>query len=198
LAALPFRREQSILNASTEPNQVTGPTQSALNGPAADKSTKFAPVVPSLNDLDRFGELPAFTPGTGFAAVSDPPARRHIDIPLTYEDLAVPIDQPKPILDRFSATATVHKQQLDAEKIAGLVMPPLETLPIEQQHALMQSAQQNFANQPGSEPGTSGRLASASSTSSEGSNGEASSTKRYDAKASAELERERYWIRQPK
>jgi hypothetical protein len=165
----------------------------------AENPGNAAASVPSLRDIDRYREITAYPAVTDYSPNSDLPARRRVDIPLTYEDLAVPIDQPKPIVERFSATASVRQQQLDAEKIAGLVMPPLETLPIEQQHELMRSAQQITGSNPSSANSASGRLASVSSLSSLNSEETgARPTKPSDAKAMAESGRERFWIRQPK
>jgi len=55
-------------------------------------------------------------------------SRRRAEIPLTYEDLQVPIDQPDPIKERFNATVPIRALELEQERTAELVMPAMESL----------------------------------------------------------------------
>ncbi len=193
LAALPFRRYQSIPDASNSPTQVTGPAHSVLKASELAPETN-AEQLPSLAEMDRL-----ISPHDAFYRSASPPPRRrqHVDIPLTYDDLAVPLDQPKPIRERFNATTTVRKQQLQEDRIAELVMPPMESLPIADQQELSRVAD-TFV-----QPGTSGRGQASGRFASTPS--ASNSPFRADEKVSvldttptAQAEtRQRHWIRQP-
>lgn len=198
LAALPFRRYHSIHDASAEPSQVTGPSQTELH------STQFDPTrasdaerLTSLSQSQIDDRLSAYADAYAVASSPANQRRRQLDIPLTYEDLAVPIDQPKPIMERFNATAPVRQQQLQAEQIAQLVMPPMESLPVHQQEELHRVAE-SIRSQP--EAGrAAGRLASASAPPlGRGFASDAHAASTYEPlQQPGETERERFWIRQP-
>lgn len=114
------------------------------------------------------------------------PEPRRIDIPLTYQDLEQPIDQPVAIQRRFSATAMVREKQLEQERVAGLVMPAMEALATSQQEELKRVAES--VSSADIETGqAAGRLASA-----------LSSEKQVERLPEAQsAERPRHWIRQP-
>ena len=110
--------------------------------------------------------------------------RHRADIPLTYEDLEVPIDQPEPIKQRFNATVANRAEQLERERVAGLVMPKLESLAVEQIQQIEKAATQ-FAEKTNELPKVTGSLASSRET-------------QVDRlPKSADSNRQRHWIRQP-
>ncbi len=92
LAALPFRRYQAIPQSSP-PTDATGPTQSTLFG------LDFETVV---KDPAAEAELPSLA----LPQVEDwERTQRQIRMPLTYDDLAIPLTLPPSFHDKFSATA---------------------------------------------------------------------------------------------
>ena len=193
LAALPFRRYESIPDASNSPTQVTGPARSVLHASELDTEPD-AERLPSLAEMD-----PLIRPRDAFYAAETPPPRRRrsVDIPLTYDDLAVPLDQPKPIRDRFNATTTVRKHQLEEERIAELVMPPMESLPIAEQQELNRVAD-TFAEPRSSGRGrASGRFASSPSASNSPFRSDGKISVLDTTPAMQEGARQRHWIRQP-
>jgi hypothetical protein len=127
LAALPFRRYQTIPDASTGPAQATGPTQSAIS----ERSLKMLVDSKSAGSSEALSppELPIWTP-------PEQPKRRSESIPLTYEDLLVPIDRPDNVQQRFSATVEARQSQPDNSRLPELVMPALESLALSQQHEI--------------------------------------------------------------
>lgn len=147
LAALPFRRYQENPDASNEPVQVTGPSESILDVPALvigngpPTPSGFAASDLSLDALAS--EAPTWQ-GNRFPAGRDKVIRadrRQIDIPLTYEDLAAPLDEPFAMQQRFSATVSSREKQLQRERAAEMVMPSMESLAIDQQRELDRIAQ---------------------------------------------------------
>ena len=143
LAALPFRRYHSIQDASAEPSQVTGPSQTELQSTQFDPSRasnaeRFPSLVQSQFE-DRFAGY-----ADSYAVASSPATKRQrqLDIPLTYEDLATPIDPPAAIEQRFSATVGVRekqaaqREQMQREHADALLMPGLETLSLQQREHL--------------------------------------------------------------
>ena len=156
MAALPFRRYQAIPDASAVPAQVTGPSHSALDGPVpgrrSDAVVRESPNAAELNDAVLASHVPTWQPPTA-------PRPRQLDVPLTYDDLAVPIDQPKPIQDRFNATAAVRQIQVESERVASLEMPPMENLVASQQEELQRvinSMEAPNPRPPAHAPGTAG------------------------------------------
>ncbi len=125
-----------------------------------DDADSNAKQIPSLADIDSLRDLRPQVDPYGFASGQAPATRRQIDIPLTYDDLAVPLDQPKPVMDRFSATATVQQKRLEQDRIAGLVMPPMESLPLAQQQELISVAKSIAPAETQTQSRASGRLAS--------------------------------------
>lgn len=187
LAALPFRKYQVIPDASSDPSHVTGPTQSPLSSSVTADSAPKTEQLPSLADPGTF--LPTTVAG-------QTPNRRHIDIPLTYDDLAVPLDQPKPVLDRFSAVASVHQQKLEQERVSSLVMPALESLPLAQQPDFVRHSDSVVSSIEQPQRRAAGRLASAMPP--EPANDEVQSTPLGSLpSADDEAHSQRYWIRQP-
>lgn len=195
LASLPFRRYQSIPDASADPVHVTGPTQSALAAPPSTLALDQPQVQPGLESLpaqDLASNLPQWQPQPQTAAATAP---RPIDVPLTFDDLMAPIDQPVPIQQRYGATVPIREQQLEAERVAGIVMPALESLAasevkeLEQGLAQMQPQPEPVVTQPSRLPPNRSSRASASLASSRdeplpGGNQPAET-------------RARHWIRQP-
>jgi hypothetical protein len=176
LAALPFRRYPVLPDASSAPAQLTGPTRSALDKPAIDE-----PEVETAAHVSMLASLPPL-PGldSPLPVPNAPPQRLRMDVPLSYEDLALPLDQPPVIDERFNATTKVHRQRLEQERV-DLVMPDIESLAAKQQKELQRAAttaQQQLAT------------------------GTQASSERRDAQIerlpeSSPAERERHWIRQP-
>ncbi len=186
LAALPFRRYQAIPDASSAPAQVTGPMQSVL------ESTSPATIAAELESKPPSTQAPVgdYLP-TDFAARRANQRRdlaqfatRRADIPLTYEDLEVPIDQPDPIKQRFNATAPIRAEQLERERVTALVMPKMETLAITEVQQIQQAASR-FAEGSKATGNVTGSLASSRAEQID------------DLPASPDSHRQRHWIRQP-
>ncbi len=110
-----------------------------------------------------------------WSQTAQPARERHIDIPLTFEDLEMPIDQPAMIADKFAATVPIRQRELEREQIAGLEMPRMETLAASQREELRKVAE------------TATTLASATSREKQ--------TQRLPSTKS--IDRDRHWIRQP-
>ncbi len=192
LAALPFRKYQAIPDASAAPAQVTGPTQSALD--QSDTSvlvTNDSPAKepPNQTTEERFvaldtavlvSNLPPWQPNT------PSPTPRSSDIPLTYDDLAFPIEPPPPIAQRFNATAAIREQTLEQERVSALVMPAMEQLAAAQQLELQQVAE-NVRT-------VSDRLNESRATGSLASSRDAGVEALPDE---TPVDRDRHWIRQP-
>lgn len=185
LAALPFRRYQAIPDASSAPLQVTGPSQSALDSPQLDSVESDAPPDGAGGQkVDNSGLLVATSrPWTQEVSARAP---RRIEMPLTYEDLAQPIDQPTAIQHRFNATTRAREEQLERNRAAELVMPAMESLAVEQQQQLEQAVAALEAQSATSR--ATGTLASSTSSSDRGLD---------QLPKAAPSERQRHWIRQP-
>jgi hypothetical protein len=185
LAALPFRRYQAIPDASSAPLQVTGPSQSALDSPQLDSVEAGSPPGGAAGEKVVDSGLLVATSRQWTEPVV-PRAPRQIDIPLTYEDLALPIDQPSAIQQRFNATARAREKQLERKRIAELVMPAMESLAVSQQQQLERAAA--ASNTQSETTRATGTLASSTS----------SPDRRLEQLPEvAPAERERHWIRQP-
>lgn len=148
LAALPFRRYHIQTDG---PIQATGPSQSALDadanrGLASERDSETAVGSPQL----LTESLPPWR-----QTVTPPPTRR-IDIPLSFEDLLIPIDHPGPISDRFNATADVRAKQLQRERAVAMEMPPMESLAVTLQEELrnkIHASQTRSMDQPDTDQG---------------------------------------------
>jgi hypothetical protein len=138
------------------------------------------------------------------APVAEP---RPIDVPLTFEDLMTPIDQPSPIQERYSATTPIRALQAEQERVAGLVMPAMESLAANQLEELQRSIAElkpqptaqpqptTGAPQGSAEPRAAGSLASSREAMPEQLPKAAPNA---GANAADPAERERHWILQPK
>ncbi len=125
LLALPFRRHPATPDASVAPAALSGPSQSALDTTLEPQSRQTTAIAD--NTLDS---LPVWNP-TPVVRQS-----RQLDIPLTYEDLALPIDQPAAIEQRFSATARVQEKKEARRRESAMVMPSLESLTLQQREQM--------------------------------------------------------------
>jgi hypothetical protein len=211
LAALPFRKYQAIPDASSAPAQVTGPTQSALD--SADSSQLVTNPWPadqpssdaSLEAINA-GALASNLPPWHPLATSQAP--RSVDIPLTYDDLAMPIDPPPPIAQRFNATVPIRQQQLEQQRVSALVMPAMQQLAATQQlepqrvSALVMPAMQQLAATQQLElqrVAESVRTLSDQQNDSKAAGSLASSRDRSLERLPkvAPVKRDRHWIRQP-
>ena len=134
LAALPFRRYRTIQDASTEPVQATGPTQSAMEQTdlrmLVDSSPSTFPASVAAIDHALTSKPPTWS------APAPPTRRRTANMPLTYEDLAVPIDQPASVQQRFNATVEYQRNRPARDATAGLVMPRMDSLGLSEQQEI--------------------------------------------------------------
>ena len=141
LAALPFRRYQAIPDSSTSPVHVTGPTHSALQMGQLDAIAGDAFLPPQITDAMLPGSILATHASAGKAtgpqAQTQPPAtqeatlasrKRQFDVPLTYEDLVLPIEVPGVVQERFNATAAVQSIQMEKKRMANKAQPRMETI----------------------------------------------------------------------
>ena len=197
LAALPFRKYQAIPDASSAPAQVTGPTRSALDPadssvlvtndspantpPSNSPEGRFVPLDTSLLDTAVLtSNLPPWQPN------APSPTLRNADIPLTYDDLAFPIEPPPPIARRFNATVPIREQALEQERVSALVMPAMDQLAVTQQLELQQVAE--------SVRTLSDRLNQSRAKGSLASSRDANVDRLPDDTL---VDRDRHWIRQP-
>ncbi|QDT06210.1 hypothetical protein K227x_46180 [Rubripirellula lacrimiformis] len=120
LAALPFRRPSVDPAPSTEWGDATGPTESAL-----DASLRSDIAASGSGDIEL--PLPGSLPVWG-REPRPKPAPRRVDVPLSFDDLMVPIDQPDPIRQRFAATAEVRAADLERQRVAAIEMPSLDAV----------------------------------------------------------------------
>jgi len=136
LAALPFRRYQAIPDSSTNPVHVTGPTNSALQMGPPDAITQDAFRHPQASDAMPPGSILA-THSPAIEAARQQPRpqdgilasrQRRSDVPLTYEDLMLPIEMPEVVQERFNATAAVKSIQMDKERLANKELPRMEKM----------------------------------------------------------------------
>lgn len=188
LAALPFRRYESTPAPPSAPAHLTGPTESSLRpalGPPADGGPAGAAIP-----LDGAAALATTAPGADQAwPGTGQRFRPRQGVPLTYEDLEVPISLPPPIADRFNATAPIRALEAEQERLTDsrrleLVMPPAEAL-AQSQLAQIETAASEFVAEHREGPAVSGALVSARET-------------RLDTLPKpAAGDRQRHWIRQP-
>lgn len=190
LAALPFRRYQAIPDASSAPAQVTGPMQSVLQSNAAVDIAADRSQQQSAFDSASYGygrSTGAYDSIAHRRAVTQI-TRQRADIPLSYQDLEIPIDQPDPIKQRFNAAAPIRAEQLARERAAGLLMPAMETLAASQVDQIEIAANQ-FVDASIDNAKVTGSLASAR---------DADVEQLPQGKGSQQdADRERHWIRQP-
>ncbi len=136
LAALPFRRYQAIPDSSSAPAQVTGPTQGILEQSVLESNASRALAAEHRDESVRDDAAPndpgLFVPSYRSPFLAD---RLQIDhnpqranIPLTFEDLQVPLDLPDPVKRRFSATSPIRALQMEQDRTTEIVMPDLESL----------------------------------------------------------------------
>lgn len=145
LAALPFRRYEAIPDVANGSANATGPILSELDTQAPSPATglpstglpSLAQAVPASTGIP--GAIPGFDSGDfasrSYRTQGEPadwhstgrPAA-HSPLPLTFDDLMTPIDQPEPIAQRFGATAANHARHLQQERAAAIEMPPMESL----------------------------------------------------------------------
>ena len=141
LAALPFRRYQAIPDSSTTPVHATGPTNSALQmgaiNPVSDAI--FSPpqmadailpgsILATHVDTDGPGELQQPHSNSLDQITKFAKTERFPDVPLTYEDLMLPIEMPEIVRERFNATAAVKSIQMDKDRLADNEMPRMEPM----------------------------------------------------------------------
>jgi hypothetical protein len=198
LLSLPFRRP-------------TLPDPSSVNEGGDANVTEFfddESLALLVQEVTDDAQVPlAFQPQTDFSPPQPPPSQRLV--PLTYEDLAVPVGRDLYYEDRFNASANVVAQNAQAaNRIAEL----------ERAFAQAETAEQNRVGLPegpvwdygipgpAPEPSQSTRahLASAASSAKLTVQGEAVPKSILsqlpppdDADASSQADRSRHWIRQP-
>ena len=56
------------------------------------------------------------------------PVNVEFDVPLTYEDLVLPIEIPGVVQERFNATAAVQSIQMEKKRMANKAQPRMETI----------------------------------------------------------------------
>ena len=96
------------------------------------------------------------------------------------------------IQQRFNATTMGREKQLERERVAGLLMPAMESLAVSQQEELRRVAEAATSDQATSDDTAAGKAAATL----------ASTTSRHQEgierlPEAPPVERERYWIRQP-
>ena len=110
-AALPFRRYQPAFPPVSDPFQATGPSESTLFPLDFETSNLRADVVQlerSVVDGRLVSEVDS-TSSSGISELRSMPrqiSRRASDIPLTFEDLAAPIEHPGTARDRWVQAGT--------------------------------------------------------------------------------------------
>lgn len=191
LAALPFRKYQAIPDASAAPAHITGPTQSALDSVETTQLVNNRVTTdprPSEVHEQTLAALETTLASTEPRWQPEPPALRprNAEVPLTYDDFALPIDPPPPIVKRFNATVPIREETLDRERMAALVMPAMEELAVKEQLELQRVAE-------------SAREIVAAAEQSRATGSLASSREKHveHLPESTDTERDRFWIRQP-
>lgn len=110
-AALPFRRYQPTFPPVSDPFQATGPSESTLFPLDFETSNLRADVVQlerSVVDSRLVSEVDSSS-ASGISELRSMPrqiSRRASDIPLTFEDLAAPIEHPGTARDRWVQAGT--------------------------------------------------------------------------------------------
>lgn len=115
-------------------------------------------------------------------AIATPP--RRADIPLSYKDLEVPIDQPDLFKQRFNAVAPIRAEQLAVERSAGLLMPQMDSMAASQVEQI-ENVANKFVDIRKEETKVSGSLASVREAVAQ------------PLPPRDESGRQRHWIRQP-
>ncbi len=159
LAALPFRRYQAIPDSSTSPVHVTGPTHSALQIDQLDAIAGDAFLPPQITDAMLPGSILAThasaVGASGPQTQTRPPAsqettlasrKRRFDVPLTYEDLLLPIEIPGIVQERFNATAAVQSIQMEKKRMANKSQPRMETIVATEKQTLDETTDSVFAS----------------------------------------------------
>ena len=194
LAALPFRRYQTIPDASSSPGQLTGPSHSILHDESAESQLAIesmpSPPMPKPGEFNQ--STPSWAPPS-----QRPRAPRQLDIPLTFEDLSVPLVAPDPLKERYSATVDVQRERRQRQRVEELTMPSIDTLAPGQLQQIHEAASQ-FAP-PLPDPRAGGSLASAGSPppSVQPRPTFQPEARIRGAARSAQPSRQRHWIRQP-
>lgn len=168
--------------------QVTGPAQSALEVAESNPLTTADTSSTTAFSGAAAQEVAASIPASNLPAwqpAGPATQTRNADAPLTYDDLALPIDPPPPIAQRFNATIPIREQQLEQERTAALVMPAIEQLAVTQQIELQRVAEsvRELVDQQ-TQSNSAGRLASIRDES-------------IEQPSVTTEERQRHWIRQP-
>lgn len=192
LAALPFRRSNCVPDASDGAFQVTGPTPSTLGEHRLELLAEMSPDA--AIGSDPIADLtPWSTPADS--------RRCSASIPLSYDDLVVPIDRPATVQRRFGATSEAQRGLTGGPSSTSggnrsdppaLVMPPLDVLDPTQQDALAfsETVIETETTRLDS-AASSGQVASFTSTSARVVS-EGAATAVTDSP-----QRRRHWIRQP-
>ena len=102
-AALPFRRYRAKPQ-TVPPTEATGPTKSTLDG------LDFEMLV---EDSAANAEFPSLSLPPATPLIS---RQRQIQMPLTYDDLAVPLKLPPSFNENFSATSTAQQAEASSER----------------------------------------------------------------------------------
>ncbi|MFK8110575.1 MAG: hypothetical protein AB8B91_00145 [Rubripirellula sp.] len=199
LAALPFRRYQAIPDASAEPVHVTGPEHSALTVPPSQLAESSADPVSeetlaSLQAQVLSIEVPRFQRQSVSIAPESP---RSIDVPLTFEDLMDPIDQPSPIKQRYSATTPIRAEAIERERVAGLVMPEMESLAASQVEAFNRSLVESKPQRLGTSQAEGAPVQNTPRASASLASSREETIQRLPQAQTPPETRVRHWIRQP-
>ena len=134
LAALPFRRYQPLDSPLIDPFKLTGPEQSVLL-PLDFETTSLRADVLRLDDRDQhpgFSQVPDVPKDPALEQLRSMPrrlVRQSLEIPLTFEDLSQPIDDPGPVRDRWvtrqdqnaKAKGRVGNHSVGEQKAMGIV-----------------------------------------------------------------------------
>ena len=117
-AALPFRRYQPDQMPIVDPFRVTGPEYSSLIPDEFETTSLRADVLRLDSNLAKAAEEivsgeSEFDEGQDLKSMPRYLVRRSLDIPLTFEDLAQPIEHPGSAKDRWVTTESNDQQAGD-------------------------------------------------------------------------------------
>ena len=123
-AALPFRRYQPDQMPIADPFRVTGPEYSSLIPEEFETTSLRADVLRLDSNLAKAAEeiVSAESADDGKQDLKSMPrylVRRSLDIPLTFEDLAQPIEHPGSAKDRWVTTESDDQQADDSIGLGG-------------------------------------------------------------------------------